>query len=88
MSCNAHHKIESIHLFLTGSVGCGKSHLITTVSNMVRKALSYRAGNLDLENDKALILAPTGVAAVNVEGNTFTQEIHSALGISADRSFA
>lgn len=55
---------------------------------MVRKALSYRAGNLDLENDKALILAPTGVAAVNVEGNTFTQEIHSALGISADRSFA
>ncbi|XP_057305364.1 uncharacterized protein LOC130642292 [Hydractinia symbiolongicarpus] len=81
LACNAHHKIKPIHIFLTGSAGCGKSHLITTISDMLNKALSYRAGNL--EKDKILILAPTGVAAINIEGNT----IHSALGIPADRSF-
>lgn len=41
---------------------------------MLKKVLSYRAGNL--EKEKILILAPTGDAAVNVDGNT----IHSALG--------
>ncbi|XP_057294661.1 uncharacterized protein LOC130623196 [Hydractinia symbiolongicarpus] len=48
---------------------------------MLNKALSYLAGNL--EKDKILILTPTGVATINVEGNT----IHSALGIPVDRSF-
>ncbi|XP_057292675.1 uncharacterized protein LOC130621409 [Hydractinia symbiolongicarpus] len=81
LACNAHHKIEPIHIFLTGSAGCEKSHLIKTISDMLNKALSYRAGNL--KEDKILILAPTGVAAINVEGNT----IHSALGIPVDRSF-
>lgn len=82
LSCNnVKNTIEPIHIFLTGSAGCGKSHLITTISDMLKKALSYRAGNL--EKDKILILAPTGVAAINVEGNT----IHSALGIPADRNF-
>ncbi|XP_057299096.1 uncharacterized protein LOC130629775 [Hydractinia symbiolongicarpus] len=81
LACNAHHKIKPIHIFLTGSSGCGKSHLITTISDMLNKALSYRAGNL--EKDKILILAPTGIAAINIEGNT----IHSALGIPADRNF-
>ncbi|XP_057290232.1 uncharacterized protein LOC130612916 [Hydractinia symbiolongicarpus] len=81
LACKAHHKVEPIHIFLTGSVGCGKSYLITTISDMLKKALSYRAGNL--EKNKILILAPTGVAAINVEGNT----IHSALGIPVDRSF-
>ncbi|XP_057308182.1 uncharacterized protein LOC130646063 [Hydractinia symbiolongicarpus] len=79
LACNAHHKIKPIHIFLTGSAGCGKSHLVTTISDMLNKALSYRAGNL--EKDKILILAPTGVAAINIEGNT----IHSALAFGTKR---
>ncbi|XP_057316850.1 uncharacterized protein LOC130657876 [Hydractinia symbiolongicarpus] len=81
LACNAHHKIKPIHIFLTGSAGRGKPLLITTISDMLNKALSYRARNL--EKDKYLILAPTGVAAINIEGNT----IHSAVGIPADRNF-
>jgi len=83
LSCNnTHNIIDPIHIFLTGSAGCGKSHLITTISQTLKKALSYRTGNL--EKDKILILAPTGVAAINVGGNT----IHSALGIPVDRNFS
>ncbi|XP_057290277.1 uncharacterized protein LOC130612964 [Hydractinia symbiolongicarpus] len=78
LACNADHKIEPIH---TGSAGCGKSHWIKTNSDMLNKALFYRAG--DLEKDKTPILAHTGVAAINVEGN----KINSALGIPVDRRF-
>jgi len=75
-------KVDPIYIFLTGSAGCGKSHLITTISATLTKALSYGEG--DVNKTKILMLAPTGVAAVNVDGST----IHSALGIPADRNFS
>ena len=61
-------KPESFHTFLTGSVGCGKSHLLTIIIFYLQKSLSY--GLRDVNKEIILILAPTGAAAVNVDGST------------------
>ena len=81
LSCrNPDFKAEPMYIFITGSAGCGKSHLLTTICLTLKKALSYRSGSS--EKEKILMLAPTGVAAINIDGTT----IHSALGIPADRN--
>ena len=69
-------------IFLTGSAGCGKSHLLTTIKLYLQKSLTY--GSKDVGKERLLMLAPTGVAAVNVDGST----IHSNLGILTDYSSA
>ena len=58
--------------------GIGKSHLIKTISPSVSKLLLYKDGGT--EKPIILLLAPTGVAAVNINGTT----IHSGLGIGID----
>ena len=68
-------RIEPLHIFITGGAGTGKSHLIRTIYHSLTKTLSYRATTLD--KPKVLLVAPTGVAAVNIDGTT----IHSALGL-------
>ena len=67
---------DPFHIFLTGSAGTGKSHVLTTIRHYLQKALSY--GSTDKNKDRLLMLAPTGVAAINIDGAT----IHSTLGIS------
>ena len=64
-----------LQLFVTGGAGTGKSHLIKTIYASVSKTLAY--GSSHIEKPTVLLLAPTGVAAINVNGTT----IHSALGI-------
>ncbi|CAG8822836.1 22085_t:CDS:1, partial [Gigaspora rosea] len=54
------------YFFLTGSAGTGKSYLITLIINHLK---SHRK--------KYLLMAPTGVAAQNIDGKT----IHSQLKI-------
>ena len=73
-------KPDPFQIFLTGSAGCGKSHLLTTIKFYLHKSLTY--GSTDIGKDRLLMLAPTGVAAVNVDGST----IHSTLGILTDYS--
>ena len=58
--------IEPLHVFLTGNAGCGKSFLMKIIYQAVTKALSYE--NSTLDKPKVLILDPTGVAAINVDG--------------------
>ena len=67
-----------LNLFITGGAGTGKSHLIKTLSASISKTLSY--GSSSIEKPNVLLLAPTGVAAVNINGTT----IHSALGIPVE----
>ena len=67
--------IEPLQLFITGGAGTGKSHLIKTIDASLNKTLNYKSENLG--TIKVLKLAPTGVAASNIDGNT----IHSSLGI-------
>ena len=68
--------IKPFHIFLTGGAGVGKSHLIKTIFMSIRKLLSFKGG--DPEKPRILILAPTGVTAINIDGTT----IHAALGIN------
>ena len=72
-------KINPLHIFLTGGAGTGKSHLIKTIYHALTKVFSYRATTLD--KPKVLLVAPTGVAAVNIDGTT----IHTSLGIPIGR---
>ena len=69
---------DYLQLFITGGAGTGKSHLIKTIYASVTKTLNYCSTKL--ENPKVLLLAPTGVAAINISGTT----IHSALAIPVD----
>eukprot|EP00105_Crassostrea_gigas_P043473 XP_019927621.1 PREDICTED: uncharacterized protein LOC105339877 [Crassostrea gigas] len=61
-------KLESLHIFITGGAGTGKSHLI--------KAIHYEASRLLEKNLTApdsvsvLLTAFTGTAAFNIGGNT------------------
>ena len=64
-----------MRLFITGGAGVGKSHLINTLRQFLEKTFTDYTGNA--EKPKVLVLAPTGVAAINVDGTT----IHSGLGI-------
>ena len=75
LTCKVPTEIEPFYLFLTGGGGVGKSHLLTTIYNAVSKELIYK-GN-EPSKSRILVLAPTGVAAVNVNGTT----IHSGLNI-------
>ena len=67
--------VDAIRIFLSGSGGTGKSHLIKTIYQAVSKELLYHAK--DPEKPRALLLGPTGISAVNMGGTT----IHSGLGI-------
>ena len=68
--------IKLFHIFLTGGAGVGKSHLIKTIFMSISKLLSFKGG--DPEKPRILILAPAGMAAINIDGTT----IHTALGIN------
>ena len=67
--------MEPLHIFLTGQGGCGKSHLVKTIFHALSKLLLRKGA--DPDKPRVLLLAPTGVAAVNINGTT----IHSGLGI-------
>jgi len=67
----AGHKVDPLKIIVMGTAGTGKSYLIRAI----RKRLHTMAGN---ESDvPVLVIAPTGVAAFNINGAT----IHSTLAI-------
>ena len=80
-SSKIQHEVEPVHLFITGGGGCGKSHLLRKIYQAVTETLMYNGD--DPDKLRVLLLAPTGVAAVNIDGTT----IHSGLGITARDSF-
>ena len=55
--------ISPLHLFITGTGGCGKSHLIKTIYHSLTKMLC----SIRSVKPKVLLLAPTGVTAINIE---------------------
>ena len=71
-------KIPPLRLFITDNAGTGKSFLIKTLYSSVSKTLNFRTSSV--EKPKVLLLAPTGVAAINISGTT----IHSGLGIPVE----
>lgn len=70
---------EQLQMFLFGVGGVGKSHVIAKAVQRIRRRSGKRAGI----HGSVLVLAPTGVAAYNIHGNT----IHSALHIFPGQPF-
>ena len=68
-------QIEPIYLFITGGGGAGKSHLIKTIYHTAVK--TFRHPPINPELPTVLLMAPTGVAAINIDGTT----INTALAI-------
>ena len=67
-NCLKKETIEPIHIFVTGGGGGGKSHLIRTIYHTAVNMFKYSSVNPSLPT--VLLLAPTGVAAVNISGTT------------------
>ena len=61
-------EVKPIYLFLTGGGGAGKSHLIKTIYHTAVKTFRHPPFNPELAT--VLLLAPTGVAAINIDGTT------------------
>ena len=65
--------VEPYHVFLSGAGGVGKSHVIKLVHSDTLKLLKL-SGAFEPDDVIALLTAPTGVAAFNINGMT----LHSA----------
>ena len=68
--------MKPLHLFITGGGGCGKSHLLRTIYQAVTKTLMHNGG--EPHKLRVLLLAPTDVAAVNINGIT-THKLQGAV---------
>ena len=69
------HNVETIQIFLLGSGGTGKSHLVKVICNAISKTLLYHCK--DPEKPRVFSLGPTEISEVNAGGTT----THSGLDI-------
>ena len=66
--------VKPFNLFISGSGGVRKSHLMKTICLSVTRLLQYHGGSPEIL--RVLILASTGPASIKVNGTT----VHSLLG--------
>ena len=75
LNCLKPEKVDPINLFVTGGAGAGKSHLIKAIYHTAVK--TFRYGTVNSDRPTVALMAPTGVAAININGTT----MHTALSI-------
>ena len=71
-----------MHIFLTGGAGVGKSVVIRTLDQALRRYYNSKAIDA-LDQIRVLKCAPTGSAAFNIEGQT----LHHAFAIPVQQTF-
>jgi hypothetical protein len=69
-----------LYEFVTGSGGCGKSYLIKVISALMRRS-GVALGCFEGDNSPLVLAAPTGVAALNIGGET----LHHALCLPVEK---
>ena len=74
-----HEQVHSLQLFITGGAGAGKSHLMKTFYHTAVN--TFRQISQNPEKPSVLLLASTGIAAINIKGTT----INSGLSIPVDK---
>ena len=62
------HYVEPVHIFLSGSGGTGKSHVVKVIHNILSKTLFYYC--MDPDKPRFLLLRPTGISALNIGRTT------------------
>lgn len=76
---NAHslkpEEIKPIYLFISGGASTGKSHLIKAIFHTAAKTFRHATTNPGLST--VLLMAPTGVSVININGTT----VNTALAI-------
>ena len=75
------HDLELVHIFLSGSGGTSKSHLVKVIYNAISETLLYHCK--DLRKPRVFLLGPTGISAVNIGGTI----IHSGIRIEPEQSY-
>lgn len=73
---------SQLKLFISGAGGTGKSFLISLITNLVRTN-EYGPGH-----DGVVLAAPTGVAALNINGQTLHRLFHLAVESGSVPSYA
>ena len=82
LRCKAIEKIKLFHIFITGCAGVGKSHLIKTNFLSLDKVFEYKGG--DADKPKILLLAATGVAAININGTMINSGLGNNVGCKSN----
>jgi hypothetical protein len=70
--------VETQLLNVDGTAGCGKTYVIKAICQEIRRTAVEHG-----QSDPIRVIAPSGVAALNIFGRT----IHSALGLPINRDF-
>lgn len=61
-------EVKSTYLFITGGAGANKIHFIQTICLTVTK--TFRHPRMNPELPTVLLIAPTGVTSININGTT------------------
>ena len=69
------------HLFITGKAGTGKSTLLEYFRAKMREKKMFRKK----KHEDLAVLAPTGVAALNVRGQTIHSYFHFSIDVTVDK---
>ena len=72
LNCVKPEVIKPLYLFITGNAGTGKSFLLNTAYEHLTKLFSFK----NSAGMKVLRLAPTGVSAIKIRGETYFSALH------------
>ena len=81
--------LDPLRLFITGLAGVGKSHLMTTICIFIYIFIylflticTFKLYSGSPDKPKVRVLAPTGVATININGTTINSGLSMPLDVN------